>query len=86
MFTINIKGKENPKSLEQVKLELVFFKTGYPSVSKVINIAGPITDWDAKRQQFNAKGIEATERNKRLLELKAKYSSFASNQTPRPKI
>ncbi|MFR9563078.1 MAG: phage integrase SAM-like domain-containing protein [Rikenellaceae bacterium] len=77
MFTINIKGKENPKSLEQVKLELVFFKTGYPRVSKVINIAGPITDWDAKRQQFNSKGIEATERNKRLLELKAKYLKVA---------
>ena len=48
MFTINIKGKENPKSLEQVKLELVFFKTGYPRVSKIINIAGPIADWDSK--------------------------------------
>ncbi|MFI3293933.1 MAG: hypothetical protein SNG27_06540 [Rikenellaceae bacterium] len=38
MFSINVRGKENPKSLEQVKLELVFFKTGYPRVTKIINI------------------------------------------------
>ena len=49
MFTINIKGKQNPKSPEQVKLELVFFKIGYPRVTKSILIAGPLKDWDSKK-------------------------------------
>ena len=34
MFLINIKGKENPKTPGQIKLELVFFKSGYPRVIK----------------------------------------------------
>ena len=77
MFSINIKGKENPKSLGQVKLELVFFKTGYPRVTKIINISGPLKEWDAKKQQFSGRGVEITERNKRLLEFKAKYLKVA---------
>ncbi|MFR9503122.1 MAG: hypothetical protein SNH73_01565, partial [Rikenellaceae bacterium] len=70
MFSINIKGKENPKTPEQVKLEMVLFKTGYPRVSKVITIVGPLKEWDAKKQQFSGRGVEFTERNKRLLEIK----------------
>ena len=77
MFTINVRGKENPKSLGQVKLELVFFKTGYPRVTKVINISGPLKDWDAKKQHFSGRGAETTERNKRLLEIKASYQKVA---------
>lgn len=46
MFTINIKGEANSKDPQLVKLELVFFKTEYTRVSKVINITGPLKDWD----------------------------------------
>ena len=77
MFSINIKGKENPKSPDTAKLELVFFKTAYPRVTKVISITGALKDWDAKNQQFLGRGVETTERNKRLLELKAKYLKIA---------
>ena len=77
MFSINIKGKENPKSPEVVKLEMVFFKTGYPRVTKVINISGPIKEWDAKTQQFTGRSDETAERNKRLLELRTKYLTIA---------
>lgn len=37
MFIINIKGKENPKTPQWVKLEDVFFKTGYARVTKALN-------------------------------------------------
>ena len=40
MFTINIKGRQNPKDLQSVKLEMVFFQTNYARVSKVLNITG----------------------------------------------
>jgi hypothetical protein len=73
MFTINIKGKDNPKDPRLVKLEMVFFRTGYARVTKVINITGSAKEWDNQTQQFKSKSTEATEKNKRLLELKSSY-------------
>lgn len=77
MFTINFKGKENPKTPQLVKLEAVFFKTGYPRVSKMIPITGLMKDWDNQTQQFKSKGVEAAEKNKALLEFKTKYLNVA---------
>lgn len=62
MFSINVKGKATPKDPQLVKLELVFFKTGYARVTKVINITGPLSDWDSRTQRFKSKGAEATEK------------------------
>ena len=45
MYTINIRGKQNPKDTKMVKLEIIFFKTGYARVPKVINITGLLKDW-----------------------------------------
>ena len=42
MYTINIRGKQNPKDQKMVKLELIFFKTGYARVPKVLNITPDI--------------------------------------------
>ena len=42
MFTINIKGKANPKDPKMVKLEMIIFKTGYARVTKVLNVSGPV--------------------------------------------
>ena len=52
MYTINIRGKQNPKDKKIVKLEMIFFKTGYARVPKVLNITGLLKDWDAKSQSF----------------------------------
>jgi hypothetical protein len=43
MYTINIKGKPNPKDPSMVKLEMIFFKTNYPRVTKVVNVTGLLT-------------------------------------------
>ena len=40
MYTINIKGKPNPKDPSMVKLEMILFKSNYPRVTKVINAIG----------------------------------------------
>ncbi len=77
MFTINIKGKDNPKDPRLVKLEMVFFRTDYARVTKVINITGSAKEWDNQTQQFKSKSAEATEKNKRLLELKSSYLKIA---------
>lgn len=77
MHTINIRGKQNPKDTKMVKLEMIFFKTGYARVPKVLNITGRLKDWDAQSQSFRSGSIEATAKNKLLLDLKTKYLHVA---------
>lgn len=60
MHTINIRGKQNPKDQKMVKLEMIFFKTGYARVPKVLNVTGLLKDWDAKSQSFRVGSSEAT--------------------------
>lgn len=62
MFSCNIKGKENPKDPQLVKLEMIFFKTGYARVPKVLSITGPFKDWDNETQSFTSKSSEAIEK------------------------
>ncbi len=40
MYTINIRGKQNPKDTKMVKLEMIFFKTGYARVPKSWEVEG----------------------------------------------
>ena len=47
-YSLNIKGKENPKDKQLVKLEMVFFQSGYARVSKVLDVTGAMKDWDPK--------------------------------------
>ena len=77
MYTINIRGKQNPKDQKMVKLEMIFFKTGYARVPKVLNITGLLKDWDAKSQSFRAGSSEATTKNKLLFDLRTKYLHVA---------
>lgn len=60
MYTINIKGKSNPKDRKMVKLEMIFFKSGYARVPKVLEVTGLLKDWDAKSQSFRAVAIFAS--------------------------
>ena len=71
MFTINFKGKRNPKKIEFVKIEMVIYKRGFARVTKALNITGPYLDWDQKSQQFISK--ESAEKNKFLRKEKLKY-------------
>ena len=77
MYSINIKGKVTPKDKKLVKLEMIFFQTGYNRVSKVLNITGPIKDWDNASQSFISKTSDAIKKNKMLLDLKLKYQKVA---------
>lgn len=77
MYSINIKGKVTSKDKKLVKLEMIFFQTGYNRVSKVLNITGPIKDWDSASQSFISKSSDAIKKNKMLLDLKLKYQKIA---------
>lgn len=56
---------------------MIFFQTGYNRVSKVLNITGPIKDWDNASQSFISKTSDAIKKNKMLLDLKLKYQKVA---------
>lgn len=79
MFTINIKGKPNPKDLKLVKLEMIFFKTGYNRATKIIEITGPVDEWDDKSQSFKINNNASITRNSRLFELKNQYHKIAED-------
>ena len=77
MYSINIRGKQNPKDLKMVKLEMIFFKTGYARVPKVLNITGLLKDWDVKSQSFRVGSTDSTTKNKLLFDLRSKYLHVA---------
>lgn len=79
MFTINIKGKANPKDPKMVKLEMIIFKTGYARVTKVLNVSGQVKDWDNQAQSFKGNGSTLTAKNKILFELKNQYQKVAED-------
>lgn len=79
MFTINIKGKVNPKDPKMVKLEMIIFKTGYARVSKVLQISGAIKDWENQSQSFKGNSSALISKNKILFDLKNQYLKVAED-------
>ena len=79
MFSINIKGKANPKDTQMVKLEMIIFKTGYARVTKVLQISGPIKDWDNQSQSFKGNSSALISKNKILFDLKNQYQKVAED-------
>lgn len=71
MFTVNIKGRRDPKKIEFIKLEMIFYKPGFARVPKVLNITGLHSDWNQKAQEFIGK--DSAEKNKFLRQEKLKY-------------
>ncbi|MFR9166177.1 MAG: hypothetical protein ACLVKO_08195 [Dysgonomonas sp.] len=77
MFTINIKGKRNPKNPEFVKLVIIFYKPGYARIPKIICISGLYKYWDAETQRFQSGYTEAVMKNKSLQKIQLKYLKVA---------
>lgn len=73
MFTVNIKGQRDPNEIEWIKLELIFYRTGYNRVPKRLYIKGLYKDWDKKAQKFKESSKENLDKNKLLQKEKLKY-------------
>jgi len=73
MYTLNSKGKPDPKNKKQVKIEMIFYKTGYTRVINVISVTGYYKDWNEETQNFQEKNSDLVKKNKQLTELKVKY-------------
>lgn len=79
MFTINFKGKPHPKDSKILKLDMILFQTGYPRVSKALNISGRFEDWDQATQNFKPKSKDASGKNKILFDLRLQYQKVAED-------
>lgn len=77
MFTINIKGHRNPKNIGMVKLQMIFYKKGYPRVSKVLCISGLFSEWNQKEQRFEEVSSYNNTKNKLLQKEYFKYLKIA---------
>ncbi len=77
MFSIIIKGERNLQDIELVKLTIVFYKTGYPRVPKVLYITGPYSDWQKDKQCFVPNSAENISKNRLLQKEKLKYLKIA---------
>lgn len=77
MFSINVKGKRNPKDIEMVKLQIIFYKTGYPRVSKALYISGLFSEWDQKTQSFKETNPDSKQKNRLLQKERLKYLKIA---------
>ena len=75
MFTVNIKGRRDPRNIDLVKLDLIFYKRGYARVSKVLHITGLYREWDSKSQSFT--GADTSEKNMLLRHERLKYLKVA---------
>lgn len=77
-YTINIRGEQDKKDPKMVKLKMIFFKSGYNRAPKVLDITGPIKDWDQKSQSFRTGSAAATSKNKRIFDVKNEYLHVAN--------
>lgn len=81
MFSIKVKGRPNPKNSNLVKLELVFFQTNYPRVTKVLDITGQYKDWDSQSQTFRSGSPDAYSKNRSLSDICMRYQRVAEEWT-----
>lgn len=70
MFSITVKARPIKERSKDVRLELVFFKTGFPRVPKVFNIIGEAKRWDSASQLFKGNDSLTTQENELILKEK----------------
>lgn len=56
---------------------MIFYKTGYTRIPRVVNITGAYKYWNNETQSFESASSEYLKKNQLLLELKEKYMSVA---------
>lgn len=77
MFSINVKAKPVKKGSDEIKLEMIFFKTGFARVPKVLNVTGPAKQWNKVSQQFKGTDASTIQKNELILKEKKKYLAVA---------
>lgn len=74
-YSVHIKGVQDVDDSKMIKLQLIFYKSGYNRVPKAINVTGLSKNWDPKSESFVGTGNGNITKNQILLDLKTKYIS-----------
>lgn len=72
-YSIHIKGVRDEEDSKMIKLQLIFYKTGYNRVPKAITVTGLSKNWDQKSESFVGTNNGSITKNQILLDLKNKY-------------
>lgn len=72
-YSVHIKGVQDVDDSKMIKLQLVFYKSGYNRVPKAITVTGLSKNWDPKSESFVGTGSGNITKNQILLDLKNKY-------------
>lgn len=77
--TITGKRHKDPQDPKWVKWEMVFYKTGYTRILRVVNTSGAYKSWDQESQGFKFIGSEYVKKNQLLLDIKEKCLKLLNN-------
>ena len=56
--SITFKGRKDPQDPKMVKLEMIFYKTGYTRIPRVVSITGAYKCWNNEIQSFESASSE----------------------------
>lgn len=76
-YSVHVKGVRDADNANMVKLQLIFYKSGYNRVPKTITVTGLSKSWDQKSESFVGTGNGNITKNQILLDLKTKYINIA---------
>lgn len=74
-YSVHIKGVQDVDDSKMIKLQLIFYKSGYNRVPKAITVTGLSKNWDPKSESFVGTSNGNITKNQILLDLKNKYYS-----------
>ena len=77
----HIQRSQGPQDPKMVKLEMIFYKTGYTRIPRVVSITGAYKCWNNETLSFESASSEYLKKNQLLLEVKEKYMSVAERCT-----
>ena len=77
MFSVYVRSELDPRDADMVKLTLVFHRTGYDRVRKLLLITGPYSEWDKKSRSFKPDTVDNVAKNKLLQQERIKYLKVA---------
>ena len=76
-YSVHVKGVRDADNTNMVKLQLIFYKSGYNRVPKTITVTGLSKNWDPKSESFVGTSNGNITKNQILLDLKTKYINVA---------
>lgn len=76
-WSITVKGLPTPKKRGFVSIQLVFYKTGYARVTKVLSISGETKHWDSTICLFTKRSKEYSDKNNTINEKIFRFQSVA---------